>query len=84
MYQQKYLLFGNLKKEVQLTGIFKAFINEQFKESFDITFMKNRKNCQKIRLCLVTVFVFYFQKLVYGNIKKKQFFCIFEIKNMFG
>ena len=37
-----------------------------------------------LRLCLVTVFVFYFQKLVFGNIKKKQFSCIFEIKNMFG
>ena len=29
------------------------------------------------------VFV-YFQKLVFGNIKKKQFSCIFEIKNMLG
>ena len=29
------------------------------------------------------MFVFYFQKLVFGNIKKKQFSCIFEIKNMF-
>ena len=37
-----------------------------------------------LRLCLVTIFVFYFQKLVFGNIKKKQFSCIFEIKNMFG
>ena len=37
-----------------------------------------------LRLCLVTVFVFYFKKLVFGNIKKKQFSCIFEIKNMFG
>ena len=36
-----------------------------------------------LRLCLVTVFVFYFQKLVFENIKKKQFSCIFEIKNMF-
>ena len=30
------------------------------------------------------IFVFYFQKLVIGNIKKKQFSYIFEIKNMFG
>ena len=30
------------------------------------------------------VFVFYFQKLVFGNIKKKQFSYNFEIKNMFG
>ena len=37
-----------------------------------------------LRVCLVIVFVFYFQKLVFGNIKKKQFSCIFEIKNMFG
>ena len=29
-------------------------------------------------------FYLYFQKLVFGNIKKKQFSCIFEIKNMFG
>ena len=42
------------------------------------------RDTQRPRLCLVTVFVFYFQKLVFGNIKKKQFSCIFEIKNMFG
>ena len=42
------------------------------------------KKFEKLRLCLVTVFVFYFQKLVFGNIKKKQFSYIFEIKNMFG
>ena len=39
---------------------------------------------RETRLCLVTVFVFYFQKLIFGNLKKKQFSCIFEIKNMFG
>ena len=38
---------------------------------------------QNVRLYLITVFIFYFQKLVFGNIKKKQFSCIFEIKNMF-
>ena len=37
-----------------------------------------------LRLCSIIVFVFYFQKLIFGNIKKKQFSCIFEIKNMFG
>ena len=37
-----------------------------------------------LKLCLVTIFVFYFQKLVFGNIKKKQFTYIFKIKNMFG
>ena len=29
-------------------------------------------------------FDFYFQKLVFGDIKKKHFSCIFEIKNMFS
>ena len=38
---------------------------------------------KKFRLYFVTVFVFYFQKLVFGNIKKKQFSYIFKIKNMF-
>ena len=40
---------------------------------------------EKLRICLVTVFIFYFRKLVFGNIKKKkQFSCIFQIKNMSG
>ena len=39
---------------------------------------------KNLRLYFVTVFVFYFQKLVFGNIKKKLFSCIFEIKNMLG
>ena len=30
-----------------------------------------------VKLCLVMVFVFYFQKLVFRNIKKKQFSYIF-------
>ena len=30
------------------------------------------------------VFVFYFQKFVFGSIKKKQFYYIFKIKIMFG
>ena len=29
-------------------------------------------------------FCFLFKKLDFGNIKKKKFSCIFEIKNMFG
>ena len=37
-----------------------------------------------IKLCLVIVFIFYFQKLIFENTKKKQFSCISEIKNMFG
>ena len=46
--------------------------------------MMEKKMTRTIRLYLITVFCFYFQKLVFGNIKKKQIFCIFEIKNMFG
>ena len=46
--------------------------------------MEKNKNEWNVRLCLVTVFVFYFQKLVFENIKKKQFSYIVEIKNMFG
>ena len=44
--------------------------------------VKTVKKCflKKLRLCLVTVFVFYFQKLVFDNVKKKQFSCIFDIK----
>ena len=47
-------------------------------------FLLKKNSTENVRLCLVTVFVFYFQKLVFENIKKKQFSCIFEIKNMFG
>ena len=37
--------------------------------------------CVKIlRLCLITVFVFYFQKLIFGNIKKKKILIFFLIK----
>ena len=36
--------------------------------------------CQNISLCLVIVFVFYFQKLVFGNIKKKNNFLVFLYK----
>ena len=32
---------------------------------------------ETLRLCLVTVFVFYFQKLVFENIKKKTIFLYF-------
>ena len=43
-----------------------------------------RHDCLKIKVMFGYVFVFYFQKLVFENIKKKLFSCIFEIKNMFG
>ena len=36
-------------------------------------FEKKKKFLQKLKLCLVTVFVFYFQKLILGNLKKKNF-----------
>ena len=39
--------------------------------------MKKTNNKRKLRLCWVTIFIFYFQKLVFGNINKKQFSCIF-------
>ena len=35
------------------------------------------ENDKIIRLCLVTVFIFYFQKLVFENIKKKTIFLYF-------
>ena len=48
----------------------------------NLVLTKKRKKEKEFRLCLVTVFIFYFQKLVFGNINN-FFFCIFEIKNMF-
>ena len=40
-----------------------------------------KENSKKnLRLCLVTVFVFYFQKLFFGNIKKK-ILVFFKSKN---
>ena len=42
-----------------------------------------RHDCLKTKVMFGYVFVFYFQKLVFKNIKKKLFSCIFEIKNMF-
>ena len=35
---------------------------------------KNWRNNAKLKLCLVTDFVFYFQKLGFRSIKKKTFF----------
>ena len=35
------------------------------------------KGWEHLSLCLVTVFIFYFQKFVFENIKKKQFSYIF-------
>ena len=67
-----------------LMDTFRKIVNELYSESFNTTIMEDIKRCKKKkRLYLATVFVFYFQKLVFGNIKKKQFSCIFEIKNIF-
>ena len=41
----------------------------------------DQSEMQNLRLCLVTVFVFYFQKLVFGNIKKKHVWLI-EVKKI--
>ena len=69
-----------------LMNTFRKIVNELYSESFNTTIMEDIKRCKKKRLYLAKVFVFYFQKLVFGNIKKKQFSCIFEIKtsNIFG
>jgi len=32
-----------------LTSVPKTFVNNSFYENFDITFMENEKNCQKIK-----------------------------------
>ena len=58
---------------------------EETRKTYERVGERKRKNILKnFRLCLVTIFVFYFQKKFFENIKKKQFSCIFEIKNMFG
>ena len=43
-----------------------------------------KKNDSHNQVIFDNSFLFLFSKLVFGNIKKKQIFCIFEIKNMFG
>ena len=48
---------------------------------FKTNFMRKGKK-KIIRLCLVIDFIFYFQKLVFRNIKKKKFPYIFETKNI--
>ena len=45
---------------------------------------REEKKMKYLGYVLIIVFVFYFQKLVFENIKKNQFSCIFKIKNMFG
>ena len=61
-----------------LANTLKIFVSEPFQENF------YRKKKKEIKVMFGNIFFFYFQKLVLGNIKKKkQFSCIFEIKNMF-
>ena len=48
---------------------------ERMKKESDEKWRKNRKT---FRLCLVTVFVFYFQKLVFENKKKKKILVFFK------
>ena len=55
-----------------------------YKENYKIGKYLKKKTTRKVRLYLITFFVFYFQKLVFESINKKQFSCIFEIKNMFS
>ena len=48
------------------------------------TYYKNVIVTLKTKVMFGNRFSFLFSKLVFGNIKKKQFSCIFEIKNIFG
>ena len=48
-----------------------------YKEDYKIGKYLKKKTTRKVRLYLIIVFVF-------ESINKKQFSCIFEIKNMFG
>ena len=77
--------FGKCKEKT----IFLYFWNQKHvwlvKIKKKIVFLKKKIPINEgVMLCLVTVFVFYFQKLVLENLKKKQFSCIFDIINMFG
>ena len=48
------------------------YVKKKLKKKIEVYML-----CQNIRLCLVIVFIFYFQKLVFGNIKKKTIFLYF-------
>ena len=58
----------------------KATTSKTRKKLFDMTRSKMLffgTSLNTIRLCLEIVFVFYFQNLVFRNIKIKEFSCIF-------
>ena len=37
---------------------------------------------ERVRLCLVIIFIFYFQKLVFGNVKKNNFLIFLKLKHV--
>ena len=42
---------------VMLTSVFRVLVNNPLYESFDTTFMENKKNCQNIN-CFLSLFIF--------------------------
>ena len=69
-----------------MVQLFETVIFEKKNDGF-------KKCSMKLDLIYIYIYIFgksyqnvfvYFQKLVFGNIKKKQFSCILEIKNMLG
>ena len=49
-----------------------------------VIYLLNKKGFQNPKVMFGNSFCFLFSKLVFGNKKRKQFSCIFEIKNIFG
>ena len=47
---------------VMLTNALKVMINNSFYESFDITFMRNEKNCKNINCFFFSFFIIFFFK----------------------
>ena len=70
-------MFGNCF--FPLFSVFKNnFLFLRLKNLFGNSKWIENKNCfQNLGYVLVTVFVFYFQNLVFGNIKKKTIFLYF-------
>ena len=58
-----------IKKNIFLIQLKRKGNKERTKTQASKTFILA---CQKLRLCLVTVFVFYFQKLIFKIIKKNK------------
>ena len=56
----------------------RTFVNESIQESF----YEKKKKEKKKKVMFGNSFCFLFSKTFFGNIKKKQFSCIFEIKNI--